>query len=136
MSKYRVIIGCSNPIGLGLIDDIIAVAKLGGELESGINPRMTFPFHVQMIVESEVAPTPSPHVRVFNLETKEEVKVVPVSVKKEAATFSLTEETTNKPTKEQLDAIEWSELQAMAKAAGVTGRDRAKVTKAYLEKFV
>lgn len=126
---YRIIIGSPNTIGSGVLESVVELAKLGAVLEEGIVHRLNFPYHVQMILESEEAPTPTASIRVFDLETLEEVKVKQPEPKV-AATFS-----TGIPTKEELDAMEWTELQDLARAAGITGKQRNKVTAAYLATF-
>lgn len=156
MNTYHIFVTGPDAIGLNWISNIIEVANLGATLKPGTIPSMRFPHSVSMeLVADEPPAIARPGIRVFR-EDGSEVKpgdVEPVNVPVVAAVFSTdeeedeveestgSEETVEQPksevkvhTREELDAMSWDELKAVAKAVGVTGRDRDKVTKGYLDK--
>lgn len=131
--KYHLVLTSSDPIGLSLVYEIVVAANLGAVVKEGTIPSLKFPFTVSMELESDVEPEANPHRRVFR-EDNSEVAIVVAPAAPVASAFS-TESTDAKVySREDLDAMQWPEVQSIAKVIGVTGRDREKVTKAYLAK--
>lgn len=142
-NRYILHITSSDTLGLNLIENIVAMANMGATIKPQTLPSMRFPHSCSMILESDIQPTPSACIRVFDEATNKEI--FKAFAQPEAATFSMdTEEpvvdkSTNdgKPwTKEQLDAMDWeTEFKQVCKDAGISGRDRKKMTKEYISKF-
>lgn len=138
LKTYNVQVGSADHLGMGMISEIIRIARdYGGELTPGSVPFMRFPHRTHMTVTSATPPMPSASVRVFEADTKREIFADEVKVVTVAAKFSMSEdgEESVRYTKEQLDAMDWeTEFKAVCKADGITGRSRDKMTKEYLAK--
>lgn len=162
MNTFEMLVTGGDNMGYQWLQNVVNMANLGAVMKPGTIPNPKFPHSMKMILTASEPPTPSASIRVFDANTLVEIKageyvpVVPV-----AATFSTEEEdeeteeeeeltdsnltqpipesvvdagTTVTYTLEQLTEMKWEEVREIAKAVGVTGRDRDKVTKAYLQK--
>lgn len=142
LNKYHIHVTCSDTLGLNLIENIIKLANMGATLKPGTLPSMRFPHSCSMILEAETPPTPSATVRVFEYDSHKEIFAA--FVEPVAASFSLDndpviDKSTNDGTpwtKEQLDGMDWkTEFKEVCKSVGISGRDRAMMTKEYLAKY-
>lgn len=146
--KFHLHITGSDSLGLNFIENIVKMANLGAVIKPGTIPAMRFPHSLSMILEAEQPPTPSACIRVFEFNSNKEVFAAFVEPK--AATFSMDNEdeennedevdkSTNNGTpwtKEQLLAMDFdTELRAVCKSVGITGRSKDKMIKEYLAKF-
>lgn len=142
-TSYILHITSSDSLGLNLIENIIEMANLGATLKPQTLPSMRFPHSCSMVLSAETPPTPSAVIRVFEADTNKEVFKA-FAQEKESAIFSLDTQTVDKSTndgtpwtKEQLDSMDWAtEFKAVCSACGITGRNRDKMTKEYIAKFV
>lgn len=145
---YQINITSKDSLGFNLLENVVAMANLGATLKPGTMPIMNFPHHCTMILEADNPPTPSASIRVFELDTHKEIFAVFVE-DTQAATFSMdTEANVEAPvvdkstnsgvpfTVDQLNAMDWkTEFKEVCKSAGISGRDRAQMTKEYLAKY-
>ena len=141
-NKYKLHITGSDSLGLNFVENIVDMANLGARITPGTYPTMRFPHGVSMVLEAETPPTPSACIRVFEFESNKELFAA--FVQPVAAEFSLeTEDEVDKSTnggtpwtKEQLLEMDFdSELRAVCKSVGITGRSKDKMIKEYLSKF-
>ena len=144
MALYEIHIASADMLGFGMIDSIIEYAAKGAVRKDGVLPVMKFPFQIVMTHETEEEPVPTPTCRVFNMDDKaREVrvkKVEVVKVEQEGGGFSMevdpelgTNDQGRPFTKEELDSMSWDDVKIIVRAfTGQTGRDRQKLTKAYL----
>jgi hypothetical protein len=134
--KYDIWINSSDQLGFNMLENVVAMANLGATLKEGYLPIMRFPFSCQMVLETDVAPTPTPSIRIFE-ESGAELKYVPPEIVLNTASFSLELEE-QKPmvvhTKESLASLEFDAFREVCKAVGVKGRDRNLMSRQYLEK--
>lgn len=109
MNKYEVFITGGDIMGYDFIEKIVKYANLGAVISKEEIPRVkNFPQTVRLYLETEQALKEEPGVRLAAYR-----EVVPY-------------------TKEELDGMSWDELRAAAKLAGLSGRDRDKLTREYL----
>ena len=111
MNKYEVFITGNDIMGYDFINKIVKYANLGAVISDQEIPRVkNFPQTVRLYLETEQALKEEPGVRLAAYR-----EVVPY-------------------TKEELDAMDWvsGEFREVCKAAGITGRDRDKMTREYL----
>ena len=142
LNKYKLYITGSDPLGLNFVENIVDMANLGAIITPGTYPKMTFPHGVVMILEAENPPTPTACIRVFEFDSNKEVFAA--FVEPVVSTFSLDAEfevdkSTNGGipwTKDQLLGMDFdTELRAVCKSVGITGRSKDKMIKEYLAKF-
>lgn len=142
--KYELHVKGNETLGFTFIEQVIKAAALGATLKPGEWPRLTFPFHAKMVLESDEEPEASPFMRVFDEDGKE-IRITPleaVKVEKADGTFSMevdsaiaiNEASGKRWTQAELEAMTWDEFKAVCKADGFGGRDRAKMQKTYLDK--
>lgn len=140
---YEIHIKGKNHIARDFIETIVKFANEGATIKEGTVARLSFPHSVVMTLESDTPPEATPFIRVFD-EDKKEVRIIPLEVVKvpqEGGGFSMevdpaiaTNAASGKRwTKDELDAMEWEEFKAVCKADGFGGRDRAKMTKTYVD---
>lgn len=109
-NKYEVFITGSDILGFDFINKIVKYANMGAVISKDEIPRVkNFPQTVRMYIETDKVLKEEPGVRLAAY--REVVKY----------------------TKEELDAMSWEDLKAVAKTANLTGRDRDKLTRQYLE---
>lgn len=145
LQKFHLHVTGSDSLGLNFIENIVAMANLGAVIKPGTIPSMRFPHSLSMELEAELPPVPSACVRVFENDTSKEIFAA--FVQPVAATFSMESEdeevvvdkSTNNGTpwtKEQLLEMDFdTELRAVCKSVGITGRSKDKMIKEYLAKF-
>lgn len=142
LQKFHLHVTGSDSLGLNFIENIVAMANLGAVIKPGTIPSMRFPHSLSMELEAELPPVPSACVRVFEHDSNKEIFAA--FVEPVAATFSMESEdevdkSTNNGTpwtKEQLLAMDFdTELRAVCKSVGITGRSKDKMIKEYLAKF-
>lgn len=128
MSLYELHVRSADALGIGMIQTIVDLAATGATLKVGALPRLSFPQCVQMVIETDVEPTPTPNVRVFNMsEGSREITIK--RPEPEASGFSM-----NTPvTKESLDAMDFADFRNLCKTVGVKGRDRNQMTREYMK---
>lgn len=142
--KYELHIKGNETLGFTFMETVVKMANLGATIKQGEWPRLTFPHQMKMILESDVEPDASPFCRVFGEDGKE-VRIKPlevVQIEKPDGTFSMevdpsiamNEASGKRWSKDELEAMTWDEFKAVCKADGFGGRDRAKMTKTYLDK--
>lgn len=136
--SFIVQIRSHDTFGLGFLQEVIRIAAVGGVLVQDTLPRLSFPQMADMIVEGDVAPTPSPMARVFEAETMKEVFTA--FIEPEASEFSMeVDVSTNEGTpwtREQLSGMDFAtEFKAVMAAAGIEGKKRELMTKNYLAKY-
>lgn len=142
--KYEIHIRGQDILGFSFLDNLIKFANAGAVLKEGQWPRLTYPHHAKMVLETDVEPLASPTVRVFDEDGKE-VRIIPLEVVKVENTdgtfsmevdpaISINQTSGKRWTKAELEALDWDELKAVCKADGITGRDKAKLIKTYLDK--
>lgn len=136
---YQINITSKDSLGLNMIENIVEMANKGAVLKPGAMPIMSFPHSCTMLLDSDVPPTPSACVRVFEVETNTEVKPgqePTVVAPSKPAVFSMDNQEAKPLTKEELDKLDFqTEFKELCKSVGITGRDREKMTKEYLAKF-
>lgn len=154
--KYEVHVTSKDQFGQDLVDHLLKLGALGAKQKEGTFSKLSFPFRVTLEVEADEPPMPSATVKVYD-EKKKEVfaTVLQAQAKKEEkkeeskANFSVEQEesedgevdlSTNDDgqpwTKEQLEDLDWDIFKKVMKASfGITGRDRAKMQRQYLEKI-
>lgn len=157
--KYEVHVTSKDQFGQDLVDHLLKLGALGAKQKEGTFSKLSFPFRVTLEVEADEPPMPSATVKVYD-EKKKEIfaTVLQAQAKKEEkkeepkANFSVEQEesedgedssdsevdlSTNDDgqpwTKEQLDDLDWSMFKRIVKTQKITGRDRQKMTKQYLE---
>lgn len=141
---YDIHIKGSDALGFNFLRDIVAMANLGATMKVGVWPRLTFPHHARMVLESEVEPEATPHIRVFDGNGKE-VRIKPLEVVKvehSDGTFSMEVDPAiavnpadgKRWSQDALEAMSWDEFKAVCKADGFGGRDRTKMQRTYLDK--
>lgn len=139
--KYHIHVTSSDSLGLNMIENIIELANMGATMKPGSLPSMRFPHSCSMVLETDTPPTPRATMRVFEFDSNKEVFAAFVEPK--ASGFSTEVETVDKSTnggtpwtKEQLEAMDWdTEFKPVMDAAGIGGKQRARMTKDYLAKF-
>lgn len=107
MKRYRVLVQGADNLGWSFLNNVIEVANKGGVVDKNIAPRLTFPHHLMMLVDSEE-----------DLVSKPGIKYVPI-----LQTY----------TKEQLEEMDWDTFRATVREVGVIGKDRQKMLDKYLE---
>lgn len=154
--KYEVHVTSKDEFGQDLVDHLLKLGALGAKQKEGTFSKLSFPFRVTLEVEADEPPMPSATVKVYD-EKKKEIfaTVLQAQAKKEEkkeepkANFSVEQEksedsevdlSTNDDgqpwTKEQLEDLDWDIFKKVMKASfGITGRDRAKMQRQYLEKI-
>lgn len=161
--KYEIHLTSKDMFGQDVVDNLLAMGKLGAVKKEGSFAHMKFPYTVYLELEAEEPPMPSAQVRVFDYKGKEifaNVLMDQIREKEKAAEkakgkedkqgnfsteqeekedeidLSLSLSPEGKPwTKEQLEDLEWGVFKKVVKQAfGITGRDRVKMQKQYLEK--
>lgn len=148
MNKYILHITSADNLGLAFLSDVVAAANMGAVLQEGTLPSLRFPQIATMVLEAETHPTPKASLRVFDYETKVEIKAAPVTPV--AATFSLEEEgnegdgetnTSDLPegfvamSAEELAELPFDpEFRAEVAKLGIKGKKRELMTKQYLAK--
>lgn len=157
MPLYSVHVNSKDQFGQDLVDNLLWLGSLGAKQKEGSFSKLSFPFRVQLELEADEPPMPSATVKVYDHKNKEifatvlqaqakkeekkgEIQSPAFSVdqeedKESSVDMSLALNDEGKPwTKEQLDDLDWSTFKDVVKAAhGITGRDRVKMTKQYLE---
>lgn len=143
LNKYTLHVTGSDSLGMNFVENIVDLSNLGARITPGTYPKMRFPHCVTMILESEKPPTPSAFIRVFEFDSNKEIFAA--FVEPIVSTFSLDSEddvvdrSTNGGipwTKEQLLSMDFdTELRAVCKSVGITGRSKDKMIKEYLAKF-
>ena len=105
MSLYELHVRSSDALGLGMIEALVDLAASGATLKAGVLPRLTFPHCIQMVIETDEEPTPTPNIRVFNMsEGSREITIK--RPEPESSGFSM-----NAPvTKESLDAMDFADF--------------------------
>ena len=155
--KYEVHLSSKDMFGHDVVDMLLHFGSLGAKVKEGTFPRMKFPYSVILELEAEEPPMPSGQVRVFDYKNKEifanvlldQLREKEKAAEKEAGNFSVEQEEGeidtslalnpegNPWTKEQLEDLEWDVFKKVVKQAfGITGRDRLKMTRQYLDKVV
>lgn len=149
--KYEVHVTSKDQFGQDLVDHLLHLGSLGAKQKEGTFSKLSFPFRVTLEVEADEPPMPSPTVKVYDEKKKEifatvlkaqaveEKKAVNFSTEQEekAEEVSLATNDDGQPwTKEQLDDLDWDTFKAVVATQQVKGRDRAKMTRQYLEKVV
>lgn len=131
MALYEIHVTSKDHIGMNFLENVIALANMGATQKEGTIPMMRFPFSAKMMLETDVEPEASPHMRVFNMSEG----ACEIFIKKPDAPtgFSLDLGKEVKHTKESLDALDWKEFKDVCKESGFGGRDRAQMTKKLLE---
>lgn len=153
--KYEVHVSSKDMFGHDVVDMLLHFGSLGAKVKEGTFPRMKFPYSVILELEAEEPPMPSGQVRVFDYKNKEifanvlldQLREKEKAAEKEAGNFSVEQEEGeidtslalnpegNPWTKEQLEDLEWDVFKKVVKQAfGITGRDRLKMTRQYLDK--
>lgn len=151
--KYEVHVSSKDMFGHDVADMLLHFGSLGAKVKEGTFPRMKFPYSVILELEAEEPPMPSGQVRVFDYKNKEifaNVLLDQLREKEKAVSnFSTEQEEVeedsgvslalnpegNPWTKEQLEDLEWGVFKKVVKQAfGITGRDRVKMTRQYLDK--
>lgn len=128
MSLYELHVRSSDALGLGMIEALVDLAASGATLKAGVLPRLTFPHCIQMVIETDEEPTPTPNIRVFNM-TEGSREITIKRVEPESSGFSM-----NAPvTKESLDAMDFADFRNLCKTVGVKGRDRNQMTREYMK---
>lgn len=141
--KYEIHIRGEDHLGHKFMDNIVRFANQGATIKTGTKVRMKFPHTAIMVLETDVEPVASPFIRVFDEDLKEVriIRLEVVKVPQESGGFSMevdpaiaTNAASGKRwTKDELEALEWEEFKAVCKADGFGGRDRAKMTKTYID---
>ncbi|ANA49250.1 hypothetical protein PMW_125 [Pseudomonas phage phiPMW] len=132
--KYEIRVTSIDPLGFSMLNDVIRLAAEGAVLKEGVYPVLSFPYIVTLEIEADEPPVASATVRVFEMESRKEI-LPPVAEPVKASTFSLGEDPDKVYTREELDAMEWTQVQDIARNKGITGKQRNKVTNAYLALF-
>lgn len=153
--KYEVHVSSKDMFGHDVVDMLLHFGSLGAKVKEGTFPRMKFPYSVILELEAEEPPMPSGQVRVFDYKNKEifanvlldQLREKEKAAEKEAGNFSVEQKEEeidnslalnpegNPWTKEQLEDLEWDVFKKVVKQAfGITGRDRLKMTRQYLDK--
>ncbi len=153
--KYEVHLSSKDMFGHDVVDMLLHFGSLGAKVKEGTFPRMKFPYSVILELEAEEPPMPSGQVRVFDYKNKEifanvlldQLREKEKAAEKEAGNFSVEQKEEeidtslvlnpegNPWTKEQLEDLEWDVFKKVVKQAfGITGRDRLKMTRQYLDK--
>jgi len=108
MNEYKVLVTGNDSIGYSFIKNVVELANKGAVLEEDKVPGLRFPHSAWMY-----------------LKTKDLMENKP------GFQFQIMQENF---TKEQLDAMEWSEFKAVVKKKhGIGGRDRSVMTSQYLK---
>ena len=143
MNKYIVHVTSADNLGLAFLQDVVAIANLGGTLQEGTLPSLRFPQIASFVLEAEQPPHTKASVRVYEYDSKQEVFNVPLAV---AASFSMDSgvsegEVINPApapemlSKEALEALPFEpEFRDECAKHGIKGRSRDKMTKEYLAK--
>lgn len=130
MALYEIHVTSKDHIGMNFLQNVIDLANMGATQKEGTIPMMRFPFSAKMVIETDVEPVASPHMRVFNMSEG----ACEVLIKKpDAPTGFSFDLDAVKHTKESLDALEWKEFKDVCKESGFGGRDRAQMTKKLLD---
>jgi len=153
--KYEVHVSSKDMFGHDVVDMLLHFGSLGAKVKEGTFPRMKFPYSVILELEAEETPMPSGQVRVFDYKNKEifanvlldQLREKEKAAEKEGGNFSVEQKEEeidnslalnpegNPWTKEQLEDLEWDVFKKVVKQAfGITGRDRLKMTRQYLDK--
>lgn len=153
--KYEVHVSSKDMFGHDVVDMLLHFGSLGAKVKEGTFPRMKFPYSVILELEAEETPMPSGQVRVFDYKNKEifanvlldQLREKEKAAEKEVGNFSVEQKEEeidnslalnpegNPWTKEQLEDLEWDVFKKVVKQAfGITGRDRLKMTRQYLDK--
>lgn len=153
--KYEVHVSSKDMFGHDVVDMLLHFGSLGAKVKEGTFPRMKFPYSVILELEAEEPPMPSGQVRVFDYKNKEifanvlldQLREKEKAAEKEVGNFSVEQKEEeidnslalnpegNPWTKEQLEDLEWDVFKKVVKQAfGITGRDRLKMTRQYLDK--
>ena len=153
--KYEVHVSSKDMFGHDVVDMLLHFGSLGAKVKEGTFPRMKFPYSVILELEAEETPMPSGQVRVFDYKNKEifanvlldQLREKEKAAEKEGGNFSVEQKEEeidnslalnpegNPWTKEQLEDLEWDIFKKVVKQAfGITGRDRLKMTRQYLDK--
>lgn len=145
MAKYLLHITSSDNLGLSFLHDVVEAANMGAVIQEGTLPSLRFPQVASMVLEGDKYPTPKASVRVFDFETRQEIKAVVSPVV--PAVFSMEEDEDDNDgvevpegvvglSKEELDALPFDpEFRNECAKVGVKGKKRETMTKAYLAKF-
>lgn len=141
IKEYHLRITGADSIGFNFIENVVAAANLGAVITKGAMPMMRFPHSLSMTLVSDTHPVPTACTRVFEAGTNKEIFAA--FVEPVASEFSLDVEEVDKSTnggvpwtKEQLLAMDFdTELRAVCKSVGITGRSKDKMIKEYLAKF-
>lgn len=141
--KYEIHIRGGDHLGHKFMDTVLELANQGAKLKTGTKVRMSFPHTAILTLETDVEPVATPYVRVFDEDGKEIriIRLEVVKVEQPTGGFSMevdpaiaTNAASGKRwTKEELEGLEWEEFKAVCKADGFGGRDRAKMTKTYID---
>lgn len=107
MKRYRVKITGLDSIGWSFLQNVIKVAGQGGVIAHGINPRLSFPHELMMILDTD----------------KEMESVVGITYTPILTTY----------TEKELAEMEWDTFRAELKKVGVIGKDRQKMVDKYLD---
>lgn len=112
MNKYEIFITGGDIMGYDFINKIVKYANLGATISDEEIPRVkNFPQTVRMVIETEDVLKEEPGVR--------------LAAYREVEAF----------TKEQLEDMDWDTLKETCRKVGITGRDRQKLVKEYLEEL-
>ena len=131
MSLYELHVRSADPLGLGMIQSIVDLANDGATIKEGVLPRLSFPHSTILVIETDVEPTPTPTVRVFNM-SEDSREVFIEQEAPESSTFSMSFGDTP-VTKEKLDAMDFKDFRELCKTVGVKGRDRNQMTREYMK---
>jgi len=109
MNLYKVELKATDASGIKFLENVIKFSKLGATIDTAYPTKNTFPNKVMLNIETEEH---------LEDDMVNGVRVYPVELQ-----YS----------KEQLDAMEWSEFKAAVKHLVPKGRDRNVMTNKYLE---
>lgn len=108
MNRYLVYVTGTDNIGYAFMQNVVELAGKGATLKADTTPCMRFPYSAWFFLETEELMQDRPGVK-----------------------FQIIEE---KYTRDQLDDMSWEQLKKVVKKAyGITGRDRAVLSREYLK---
>lgn len=105
MFKYKLILGGINPVKF--TEMLVDFASKGAKPVAGAFPKLTIPYRVEMLIDSEELIDPIP-----------ECTIIPIPTKY---------------TREELESLEWEVLKKVCKHIGLSGRDRNLLQTKYLQ---
>lgn len=105
MFKYKLILGGINPVKF--TEMLVDFASKGAKPVERAFPKLTIPYRVEMLIDSEEL-----------IESVPECTIIPIPTKY---------------TREELDNLDWETLKRVCKHIGLTGRDREQLTRKYIQ---